>query len=207
MVPIHHYYHIYAAGAWQEPVREHIRALTESGLSRRESFSLHVGIVGREEDANAVRRLLDDAVKWAEIGRSEEGWEQLTLGALARDSHSNDGLAVYAHTKGAHTPNRFNTDWRRRMTYFTITKWRDAVAALETHAAYGCHWMQLEGNWLFGGNFWWTHMSHLRLFPPPKLDTRWQAEEWIGQLPQYVPEFRVCDPAPPFPGRVCAAKG
>lgn len=204
MLPIHHYYHIYAAGAWQEAVQEHVTALRETGLSDEESFSLHVGIIGRDDDVAAVRKCLDDAIDWSEIDHSEDGWEQLTLGALAQDSHSKEGLALYAHTKGAHMLSRFNTEWRRRMTHFTIAQWREAVAALETHALYGCHWMQLEGNWLVGGNFWWTHMSHLRLLPPPKVETRWQAEEWIGQLPHYVSHFRVCDPAPPFPGKISA---
>ena len=62
--------------------------------------------------------------------------------------------------------------------------------------------MQLQGNWLFGGNFFWTQMFYLRLLPPPGKDTRWQAEGWIGQLPRVIEGFEAFDPAPPFAGKI-----
>ncbi len=60
--------------------------------------------------------------------------------------------------------------------------------------------MELQGNRIFGGNFWWTHMPRLRLIGLPKMDNRWRAEEWIGSLRHHVP-LEVCDPAPSFPGQ------
>lgn len=203
MNSIHHFYHIYADGDWTIPVQEHADALRKSKLQDYPGFSFHVGIVGNEENANRVRDYLDrNKTVWALAGWQHEGWEQLTLSALAADCQHADGLAFYGHTKGAHAPSRFNTEWRQRMTHFNVTRWKDAVTALQTHDAYGCHWMELEGNWIFGGNFWWTHMRHLRFLEPPKLEDRWRAEEWVGHLRHHVGNFRVHDPAPPFPGKV-----
>lgn len=205
MIPLHHFYHIYADGAWRDPVQEHLEALQTSGLATEEGFSFSVGLVGSETNTAAVRDFLNThSLPWREISSSRQGWEQVTLSVLARESHTLEGFVFYAHTKGASAPGGFNTAWRRRMTYHTVTHWREALASLETHHAYGCHWMELEGHWLFGGNFWWTRMSHVRLLPTPQLHSRWAAEGWIGQLPKYIPGFTACDPAGPFPGKIGA---
>jgi hypothetical protein len=200
---LHHFYHIYADGGWREPVQEHLQALKTSGLETEEDFSFNVGLVGSDRNRAAVRDFLNvHAIEWREIASSEEGWEQVTLSVLARESHRLEGYVFYAHTKGASAPSRFNTAWRQRMTYHTVMRWREALLSLETNHAYGCHWMQLKGNWLFGGNFWWTRMCHLRLLPPPGVHSRWSAEGWIGLLRRYIDGFAACDPAGPFPGKI-----
>ena len=203
MTVIHHYYHIYADGEWESPVREHMEALQKSGLSDQPDFFIRVGIVGTEANAHSAQRYLEEqGIKWSLLVWQTTGWEQLTLSRLAADSHHTDGVVLYCHTKGAHNPNPFNVDWRQRMTHFNVARWKDAVAALRTHDAYGCHWMELQGNWIFGGNFWWTHMRHLRLLPQPGVENRWRAEDWVGQLRHLISNFRVQDPAPPFPGAI-----
>jgi hypothetical protein len=203
MPPVHHYYHIYADGAWEEPVREHTDALRLSGLEDYPEFRFRIGLVGKTENVQRVKDYLHSkGVAWDLLGSSEEGWEQLTLAALARDCQHHEGFAFYAHTKGAHTPSRFNTAWRKRMTYFNVIMWKEAVASLNHASAYGCHWMELDGSWIFGGNFWWTHMEHLRLLGPVSMENRWKAEEWVGHLRQRVKDFKASDPAGPFPGKV-----
>ncbi len=203
MTPIYHYYHIYAEGAWEKPVEEHTDALRVSGLEDHPGFHFRIGLVGSLENVQRVQDYLTEKhFQWSLIGYRTQGWEQLTLNAVAADCQQTDGLVFYAHTKGAHQPTRFNSAWRRRMTDFNVTRWKDAVASLESFSAYGCHWMDLEGSWVFGGNFWWTHMKHLRLLGPVSMDNRWKAEEWVGHLRHCVPDFRACDPAGPFPGKV-----
>ncbi len=203
VTPIHHYYHVYADGAWHGPITEHVEALRSSGLAARAGFSFHVGMVGRTENVETVRRYLDTTdLSWSLIASAAAGWEQLTLSALTRDSRVKDGLVLYAHTKGAYSPSRFNTDWRQRMTHFNVIRWADAVASLAKCHAYGCHWINLDGNWVFAGNYWWTRMEHLRLMGPPTFENRWKAEEWIGHLPEYIPNFKAYDPAGPFPRKI-----
>jgi hypothetical protein len=203
MTSIHHYYHIYADGAWEEAVREHTDALRASGLEKHPSFLFHIGLVGSKENRQRViDYLTENTFEWTLVGWRDKGWEQLTLNAVANDCKETEGLVFYAHTKGAHDAGRFNAAWRKRMTYFNVTRWEDAVARLENYSAYGCHWMELEGAWIFGGNFWWTHMEHIRLLGPVCMDNRWKAEEWIGHLRHHVKGFKVYDPAGPFPGKV-----
>jgi hypothetical protein len=206
MIPIHHYYHIYADGAWEDPVREHSDALRESDLADYPGFLLHIGLVGSKENAQKVRDYLSTKdLAWHLIGWRETGWEQLTLSAVAHDCQQTEGLVFYAHTKGAHDPTRFNIAWRKRMTYFNVTRWKDAVQRLDNCTAYGCHWMEVEGSWIFGGNFWWTHMEHLRLLGPVRTDNRWKAEEWIGHLRDHIEDFRAYDPAGAFPGKITSS--
>ena len=208
MNSLHHYYHVYADGAWKEPLQEHIDALRNSALANQSGFVLRVGIVGDQENAGRVRVFLSKQNVVSHVAAwQREGWEQVTLIALAKDCVNHDGLVFYGHTKGAHNPTPFNADWRRRMTYFNITRWRDAVASLQVNDLYGCHWMELQGNWIFGGNFWWTHMKHIRLLEPPKRENRWRAEDWVGQLRHHISNLRVHDPAPPFPGSVNLPQG
>ena len=203
MTPVHHYYHIYADGVWERPVQEHLAALAESGLACYPGFLLNVGVVGTAENLERVQQHLGaERIPWHLAAWQTEGWEQVTLCALARDCHVKDGVVLYGHTKGSHVTSRFNAAWRQRMSHFTITQWRAALDALETCDAYGCHWMELQGNWIFGGNFWWTHMRLLRLLGAPQLANRWQAEGWIGTLRHHIEELRVHDPAPPFPGQI-----
>lgn len=203
MAQLHHFYHIYADGEWREPVEEHLQALKTSGLGAEVGFTLSIGLVGNDDNTALVRAYLNGhSIRWTEIAWRQQGWEQVTLSVLARESHRLEGFVFYAHTKGASTPSRFNTAWRQRMTYHTVACWREALLSLETHHAYGCHWMKLQNSWLFGGNFWWTRMCHLRLLPPPGKHSRWAAEGWIGLLPRYIDGFAACDPAGPFPGKI-----
>ena len=203
MNSLRHYYHVYADGAWEEPLQEHINALRDSALADQTDFVFLVGIVGQKQNADRVRLFLrEQKVRWQLAVWQQEGWEQVTLGALARDCVNQDGLVFYGHTKGAHNPTRFNAEWRRRMTHFNVTRWKDAVASLQANDLYGCHWMELEGNWIFGGNFWWTHTQHIRLLEAPKVENRWRAEDWVGQLRHHISNLKVHDPAPPFPGSI-----
>ena len=66
-------------------------ALRESALEDHPGFLLHIGIVGNEENANRVRDYLGEKkIVWALAGGWREGWEQLTLSALAADCQRGD---------------------------------------------------------------------------------------------------------------------
>lgn len=121
-------------------------------------------------------------------------------------SQRNEGLILYAHTKGAHSPIDVNVRWRRSMTYWNVLQWRDAVEKLKTHGAYGCHWIQplismpehRLGNWMFAGTFFWTHCELMRTWPKPALTHRHEAEGFIG-YGWHQSNFKVWDCTPYFP--------
>lgn len=188
---IRHYYHVYAAGGWVQPVREHMRALSEARLRDMHTIA---GIVGPERD----RKLARDGLSWYTSGfglcrperyvEADEGWEQVTLQAIYQDVHETPGeyLVLYCHTKGAHRDTPGNTDWRRAMTSALVGRWRDCTALLEggEFDAVGCHWIRAP-EWpeqvpFFAGNFFWAKASYLRTLPEPPNETRWQPEVWVS---------------------------
>lgn len=191
-----HFYHVYAAGDWAQPVTEHCDALVRFGLYD-ELTSLHVGFVGSPEQIAAARATLDVLVpKYQVCAESPDGWEQETLDPLYRFVQDHDGYVSYAHTKGASRRNAIDATWRRMMTYHCIVDWQTPVTALdEGKAIAGCYWIRggpssIPGfghGGMFGGNFWWTRCDLLRRGLPPGRESRHAAEHWLGQLSEVTP--------------------
>jgi hypothetical protein len=212
-LPVRHFYHVYAGGAWAEPVRSHIAALGRADFRG----DITVGLVGPEEDRNRCRELINFRMRsgslpvpdaWIE---ADEGFEQVTLTAL-RDyvhAHREPAAILYAHTKGAHDNSDWNAAWRRCMTRQVVGNWEDCVRQLGTYEAIGCHWLTkalyhqqpyLVTTPMFGGNFWWAKSAYLRKLPPLGNEYRHQAEEWVG-----LGNPRVLDLLPGWPSwELCA---
>lgn len=215
--PIRHYYHVWAGGAWAEPVREHIKALGESAFPG----PVTVGLVGPDEDRFRARELITIRMeaaglpapdRWIEVA---DGYEQVTLREIHRDVCQRPGeLAVlYAHTKGARDNSAWNADWRRSMTFHVVSQWQHALSLLSRgYDTAGCHWLTPERHHnppdyivttpMYGGNFWWAKGSYLRTLPPAETRRqlqgagRFQAEEWIG-----LGSPRAADLLPGWPTR------
>lgn len=187
---IRHYYHVYADGAWQEPLAEHMEALQSSGLLD-EIQHVNVGIVGSPDNRLAVCvALINLGIPFVIVAEADEGWEQVTLNVIYYDSQIlSSAYVLYAHTKGAANPEYpIQAPWRRVLTKWNVTHWRDNVAALDSGAgSSGCIWMLPENrahlNWgFYAGNFWWARSDDLARTSPPVCGTRWDAEVWIGSL-------------------------
>lgn len=203
---IHHFYHIYADGNCEQPIREHVRALTESGLYK-ELNTFAIGLVGspqkRQEAINCLHSL---GVKFTIAAEADTGWEQVTQIPMWQFSQQNEGLMLYAHTKGASDGSDVNVRWRRSMTYWSIIRWRDCLKHLETHDMAGCHWIyplismpeHKYGAPMYAGTFWWVTMAQLRTWIKPPLTHRHEAEGWPGY--KYIIEpFKLYDFANYFP--------
>jgi hypothetical protein len=182
-----HFYHVYADGAWQDPLAEHLAALDASGLAEALDVKA-AGIVGSPVNCQAAITALGPGWQIAVTARS--GHEDVTLRALHAFA-ALDGKAFYAHTKGAAAPSRASTLWRRRMTACCTQGWEYAVAALDAGCdAAGPHWLTAWEYWecasppwraWFAGNFWWADLSYLRRLPVPAGGDRYAAERWIGE--------------------------
>lgn len=204
---IHHFYHIYADGQWQEPVSEHIKALKKWGLIDNLN-SFNVGIVGQEHNRSAVvQYLINERVNCNIIAQETSGWEQATQIPLHNFALNNDGFVLYAHSKGASDPSDTNKKWRRSMTYYNVGQWQKAIEKLnEGFDAVGQHWMfpshhspEHKGWPFFGGTFWWTTLAHIRTLGKPGLEHRHVAEGWIGEQ-YYNKEMKCFD----FTGHISA---
>lgn len=195
-MPVHHFYHIFADGAWQEPVDEHFAAAGGHGLLHILD-SLQIGIVGQPERRLEVKSRLDElGLDYQIIDEKDEGFEQVTMNKLADFSKTNDGYVLFAHTKGAFNNDGFRRQWRHRMTEYNVVKWWDCIEALATYNAAGIHWIKSElpehvnHNHFFAGTYWWSHLWYLRLLPYPEQSHRWASEGWIG-LNESNPEIGI----------------
>jgi hypothetical protein len=221
MKPVRHYYHVYASGAWSEPVREHFEALGRAGFEGE----ITVGLVGYDEDRAMARMMISSHMRmwgfpalpeknWIE---AREGWEQLTLQKIHNDVQYTPGefAVLYAHTKGARDNSTWNALWRRSMTSHVVSGWESCAGFLERNGtdAVGCHWLTPEEHHdppdyvvdspFFGGNFWVARASYLRRLPPLESQYRHQAEEWVGLANPMVrdvlpgwPTVRLCATSP-----------
>lgn len=199
---MHHFYHVYAAGNWQQPLIEHCHALTEYGLYN-ELDTFMVGFVGNDEQVKEARCVLDELTPNYQVcAIADEGWEQVTLNPLYEFVQNHAGPVSYAHTKGSSRNDPIDIPWRRMMEYHCFVDWRTPVAVVESgDAIAGCYWLPGatptgEGvRWvngvpsggigpggIFGGNFWWTTCELLRRNLPPDCSSRHAAEHWLGQL-------------------------
>lgn len=184
-LPVRHYYHVYAAGAWAAPVRDHFTALGRAGL---DDMNMTVGLIGPEEDrARAREAIILHSQRWAIPGparwlEAEQGHEQLTLQQIHQDVHQIPGefAVLYMHTKGAYRDTDGNAAWRRSMTKQLAGRWEHCTELLAECDVVGCHWITQNGDRFFAGNFWWARASHLRQLPLPENKTRWTAEVWVS---------------------------
>ena len=215
---IRHFYHVWAEGAWAEPVTEHIAALREAEFSA----PMTIGLVGPAADRHIARaaiggrlaalRLPD--VEWIEQG---SGFEQVTLAAALRWVLMNplgDAAVFYAHTKGAYRRTEGNAVWRRSMTRRLVGGWRDCLGRLaEGYETVGCHWLTPERDHrppdhpvvtpFYGGNFWWARASYIgRSLPEPSVSSRFDAEKWIG-----LGDPVACDLLPGWPSMELCLEG
>ena len=190
-----HFYHVYADGAWEAPVDEHLHALTVSGLLDNLD-DVFVGIVGLPENRASVKERFPAVV----VAEADEGWEQVTLQKLHDYAHNHEAKVFYAHTKGAYQVDDYRMLWRVAMTYDTVTRWRECVDALDFVGVAGPYWLDSampehsEHKHFFGGNFWWARTNYLRALPPVEVEHRWQAEGWIGLADPSVKIMREGEP-------------
>jgi hypothetical protein len=190
---LHHFYHIYADGSWYEPVSEHITALRRNSFDQQLA-SINIGIVGSLENTQAVKQFLNDQnLTYTVIAEQEFGWEQVTLELLHKFSKENDGIVIYAHSKGSAHPSEINTSWRRSMEYHNFIQWEIPKQALiEGKYLAGCHWLVVsrgtpDENMFYGGTYWWARCDAVRLNSALGYINRYFAEHWIGQLRHVLP--------------------
>jgi hypothetical protein len=181
-VNLAHWYHVYAAGDWTEPVSEQVDALLKADFTG----PVYLGLVGqpfwRAAAVDAFSPLPDVKV----AAEADEGYEQVTINALREWVQRNDGAVMYAHTKGSSDVTKFRADWRRSMCRRVVSDWRANLEALEDHDAVGCHWLTPEEfpgaihTPFFGGNYWMARCDYLRKLPGCGPGDRMNAELWIG---------------------------
>jgi hypothetical protein len=190
---IHHFYHIWADGHWQDPLSDHLSALKESVIIEQLS-SCNFGIVGNKNNREDVKSYLEKHSQFGVVERRslkrktinynictevDFGFEQETMDKIL-ELEDEDALILYAHTKGSYNNTKFEHEWRQSMTNDLVNHWAECLYHLESHAAVGCHYTNLtekgvvctgdvvrKERGLFYGNFWWSHLRYLKLMGKP----------------------------------------
>ena len=202
-------YHVALMGSWKDLVKEQLDLLEASGAGSA-CDALYLNATGVNFEAQ--KKLL------LQICQPYSFHEKITF-KFIKSTHSYEfpsmeliqelagrfpqAKFLYFHTKGVShgvkqsTNGGFSSEtvhnvrqWRKVMEYFTITKWRDCVAALGEADACGVEWGR---RWPveaphFSGNFWWANGSYLsrcRLL----YRSRFDAEYFIGTADPKVVNF------------------
>lgn len=207
---LHHFYHAYVDGTWQDKFEDHLRAMKTYGLYDNLS-SFNIGIVGSDANYELFLRFLDENdTKYTIVAHETAAWEQITLDPLWEMAKLNkNAYFVYSHTKGAANFHGSNELWRKSMTRTNIVEWEKCVEALDSgYSTASCHYY--PNNWdshnpFWGGNFWWATGTHISALEKCARNTRHNAEGWIGTIHQtsiFKPKdmwpFPVFTPSEPY---------
>jgi len=218
---IHHFYHIYCgancygqADTWKESVETHIGAIKSHGLINKLK-TVHIGLVGGEQDRQNVKNFLtENNIPFTVVDEQNNGFEQVTQNHLYEFSQNNDGYVLYGHSKGSYNFTDQNRAWCKSMIYFNIIMWQEALRQLKNVDAVGCNWHDFSNQYAahlggphtgqkwFAGTFWWSKLNRIKdIGHPPTNNSRWDAEVWIGQMPNITTyDFNSADG--PYPGAV-----
>lgn len=197
-----HWYHVYADGDWEEPLREHLEAL------RPWKGQFVVCIVGAHDNREAVRQFCTDAQRKPDWGYGwDNGNEYLTLRKLHDwAQHHPDCGVLYAHTKGAYSNTPINRAWRRSLTHQLVANAASCARLLETHDLVGAHYLTKYDRPFdvlapyFAGNFWWAQSNYLARLARPSDVNRYAAEWWVASGRNPTPD--VVDVYPGFPADI-----
>jgi len=200
---LYHYYHLWVAGhtdLWKHIFNEHLDNLILSKLLfHLESF--YIGFVGPKDKIALAKEILKTrGINYISAIETDSGYEQVTQNKLYEFSLNNDGYVLYSHNKGSFHPSHYSISWRNAMEYHNILNWKFALEKLQNVDAVGIHWLTPDVSPdfplpFFGGTYWWSHLSYIRKLGYPKNNTRYDAENWIGVLPN----IRIIDMKPGFP--------
>lgn len=182
-------------------VREQMTQLRASGLlASCDKFV--VGINGDNESREIANLVIPSSAEIILHGLDSRN-ENSTIIALHEFAKGHpDYYILYFHSKGASREHQTDhiVNWKNCMMKHVIQNWWRCVADLDAgFESVGCHWLtnQADGTQnIWGGNFWWTKASFLRMLPSMTLrdrikksgiksiESRYESEVWIGYGPR-----------------------
>jgi hypothetical protein len=141
-VKIYHFYHIWADGNWEIPVKEHLDSLIKYEILN--SISIKIGIVGSVENRDKVKKYVSDyGINFEVCAETETGYEQETLDKIL-ELEDEDAYILYMHTKGSYNDQDFEHNWRRNMTLGLIGSWQKCIQILNKNVLIGYTYSNLK---------------------------------------------------------------
>jgi hypothetical protein len=181
-----HFYHLYLGGEWRRIAEEHFAKLRDSAFPG----DILVSLIGDPETRAAARSWLPYEV----VQEADTGFEDVTINVLratVKSLHSSTPV-LYTHNKGTFHQIAENHAWRRSMDDYLMCAWPERVRELQAHDVSAWHWITSgtpdpNGNPVSqahaSGNFWWARADYLKglpQLPPLSVETRIEAEWWVG---------------------------
>lgn len=131
---IYHFYHVWADGKWQLPVKEHVEYLKKSGLI--DNIIFKVGLVGKRTNRLRVKEyLMQQKIKFEICTQVEKGFEHETLDKIVELDDNDDAYVFYAHSKGAYNNVEFEHEWRNKMNISLISNWKKCLEQLKDNVS------------------------------------------------------------------------
>ncbi|MGP1666556.1 MAG: hypothetical protein ACTS5I_11730 [Rhodanobacter sp.] len=197
-------------------IHDQLEMLESSGLMAA-AVEFHVGVNGGAESRVFIESMFPTKRNVIYHGLQCRT-ELRTLMHLQKTMKGRKGWRVlYFHSKGASAAadDQMRTNWRNCMMRSLVDNWRVCVHTLgKSVDSVGCHWKegQVDGTQnLWGGNFWWATSDFLNTLPPieahPRipimggvdaLESRYEAECWLGSSGSRRPRVRDFHPSGPF---------
>jgi hypothetical protein len=169
------YYHVYGINGVDEIIDEQLTSLNEI----KEPFKLTVGLSVSNElyDYNhLLDKINPEVIKYNES-------EFLTLNLIQQDDIEDDDYVFYFHTKGASKINtklyEKESNWRKVLNYYLITKYVDVLKNLKEHNTFGFQLEEMNsGVDIYSGNFWWATGKYIKTINTDNVDktNRYNAE-------------------------------
>lgn len=208
----YHVYLTDDAGVWSSIVLEQLKCMEDAGLFKY--LDKVRAIVVTQEDArihhfvdiaSSFTRNLEmlpiknpfanDDEMLSNIESDKTVTENATMQAIYRDAQKEDFRLCYIHTKGITAVKRQllmnNNDtfmkyyyWRQYLNWGVLEKWRECVAALDTHDIAGVNYYN-DPSPHYSGSFWWTTSQHIRSLSDPSTKDWWHqlqketSDQWL----------------------------
>lgn len=176
------FYHIYCNPHTPNVVHDQITKLVFSGCYEALD-SIYCFLAGSDSRLlQLIKGILQSAgSKFTVVIESlgDTRYERLTLESIQSMITADDKL-LYFHSKGITNPaNPCIYHWRTMLEFHCFTRWKKAVALLDSYDTVGCNLMPPPKPH-YSGNFWWATGSYLLRLPPTIGPDYLDPEFWIG---------------------------
>ncbi len=194
--------HVFVHKDWDRILNELLGAVESSGMLEGPMDEIRVRAFFTSEPTLESAAQLPPWVELWKVNPEHREWS--TLEHVHRWAKKNDGYALYMHTKGVYRRGPTVEDWRRMMTYFCVTRWRDCIKLFDDHrvGAVGCNlrnkppkakyfktkkWEGMPDPatvvplYHFSGNFWWARSSAVRPLSHPMSQEAWDTPTYKGR--------------------------
>lgn len=183
------FFHMFRRGIWKSVTSQLLKAVVDSGLAENMQ-RLYICVNDNNSLSNInIHGIPKEKVSFIRIDDTRTEWPTIcSLYNLYKNVENTPIL--YFHTKGVSVEKKetipFVDDWRKYLSYFNITLWRDCVNRLEIGCqAVGVNKIETPTPH-YSGNFWWMNSSFLKnMIDPNKenhsYENRYGNEFWIGR--------------------------